>query len=64
MVQSSDFDGAKMRLFFGLLSCMSAVVGVRAAIPVIPGSAEKILGSATRNSRQALLRELALNLLI
>jgi hypothetical protein len=65
MVQVSDFGGAlKMRLFFALLSCMSAVVGGRAAIPVNPGSAEKIPVKAARNSRQAALRELPFNTLI
>src|SRR5215472_9991950 len=53
-----------MRLSFSLLSCTSAVLGVRAGIPVIPSLAEKIPVKAARNSRQAPLRELAFNSLI
>src|ERR1700739_2212817 len=54
-----------MRLLLGLLCWVSfAFAGVRAAIPVISGSAELILVSDAQNCRLAARREFAFNLLI
>jgi hypothetical protein len=54
-----------MCLFLSLFGCASlAVAAVRAAIPVIPGSAEIIPVLAAPNSRLGPLREFTLNLLI